>query len=705
MLFPGCAGTNLCFDEPVAGEPLPLLRPVVWGHGAAAGDGLSPRPGRPLLIEGWRPDVVRPGLAGHRVVADSGSGFAAGRSWTTKFLLSSISRTDRVLTMSAEDRDAGLGLETEVESLLGGAIRIRHTVTNRAPGHYLLDELSVSVPIADDLTEVLDFTGRHGGERSPQRHHVADGVWLRESRAGKPGCGSATMLVAGTSGFGFAHGDLVGLAVAWGGNSRIGIQRGPQGVAALFGGELLQPGEVVLGEGESYRTPWVFVVAAGDGLDGVAGALHDWQRSLPAHPGPQPATLNVWEAVYFDHRLEKLEELARLAARVGMERFVLDDGWFHLRRGDHAGLGDWWVDDQVWPEGLRPLADTVHGFGMAFGLWFEPEMVNPDSDLFRAHPEWVLQPAGRLPAEQRRQQVLDLTQDAAWRWVRDRIDAVLTEASVDFVKWDHNRDLLEAGSTAARGAPAYHAQNVAYLRLLDDLRERHPQIAWESCASGGGRIDLGTIEHVQRFWTSDMTDALARQRIQRWTVQLIAPEYLGAHISAPGSHQTGRHFDLDFRAGTALFGSFGIEWDLTAATEEDLDRIAEWTRIYRAHRALLQGGRTFRCDLPGAEVHGYGVVAPDGGAAILALAQLDESVANRGVTLRIPGLRPDASYRVSWLGPVDLAAGSGTPALDPAGPLGDHPISGAALAETGLWLPRRKPETITVMHIAVAEPE
>lgn len=699
MRFPSTPGTTLFLDDPAVGEALPQVRHVAFTTADAEPRPADERPGCPLLTEHSRGDFLRPGLAGHRLVEPTPSDPGTGRSWSSLFrVVDSTVANDR-WRLVAKDADAGLSLVTEVEALPGGPLRIRHTLTNDAAGPYLLEELSVSVPLPDDHAELLDFTGRHERERSPQRQPINDGSWLRESRTGKPGCESANLLVTGTPGFGFGHGRVIGMAVAWSGNSRLGVVRGAQGPARLIGGELLRPGEVTLARGESYSTPWVFVVAADDGLDGIAAALHSWQRQLPSNPGPQPATLNVWEAVYFDHDTDKLTELATRAARAGMERFVLDDGWFHLRRDDHAGLGDWWVDPEVWPQGLTPLADTVHGLGMKFGLWFEPEMVNPDSDLFRNHPEWVLQPSGRLPVEHRNQQVLDLTHQGAWTTVRDQIDAVLSSVPVDFVKWDHNRELLEAGTTARGGAPAIHAQTTAYLRLLDDLRSRHPDVVWESCAAGGGRIDLGTIEHVQRFWTSDMTDALARQQIQRWTAQLVAPEYLGAHISSPTSHQTHRTLGLDFRAGTALFGSFGVEWDLTAANEEELDRIAAWTKLYAKHRELLHRGRMFRCDLTEPAVYGHGVVVGDGTEAIAALVQLDEPVSNRGVTLRIPGLQPGAAYRIDWLGPVDAAELSYAPGLHPDGPLRGHPIAGAALADTGVWLPRRRPESVTLLHI------
>ena len=337
---------------------------------------------------------------------------------------------------------------------------------------------------------------------------------------------------------------------------------------------------------------------------------------------------------------------------------------------------------------------------MGFGLWFEPEMVNPDSDLFRAHPEWVLAAAERLPDLQRNQQVLDLSNPDAYAHVLGQLDEVLSGNAIDYVKWDHNRDLLEAGSSRHGYAPAARAQEAGYYALLDELRRRHPDVEFESCASGGGRIDLGVIQHVQRVWTSDMTDALSRQRIQHWTVQLVAPEYLGAHISAPASHQTGRTLSLDFRAATALFGSFGVEWDLTAATEDELEQLAEWTRRYQRWRPLLHSGRVVRLDVTDPAVLAHGVVAGDRRSALFAHVQLDESTHNRGVTLHVPGLDPATSYACSWATPPDTKRVSRQAALDPAGPTSGVAVTGAELDRIGLWLPRRRPETILLIELS-----
>jgi alpha-galactosidase len=572
-------------------------------------------------------------------------------------------------------------------------------VTNTGPGPYVLDGLEVVLPAADELVEALDFTGRHERERSPQRHAVTDGLWMREARVGRPGLDAATMVVLGTEGFSPTEGRVLGVHVAWSGNSVLRVERDAATGTTLGGGELLQPGEVVLARDESYQTPWVFFAAADDGLDGLAAVWHAYQRSLDAHPGTQPVILNVWEAVYFDHDLERLQGIAGRAARVGVERFVLDDGWFRSRRDDTSGLGDWWVDEDVWPDGLGPIVDHVRELGMDFGLWFEPEMVNPDSDLYREHPDWILSAGGRVPLLHRNQLVLDLSRPEVWEHLFERVSAILSAHPIDYVKWDHNRDLLEAGSGRKLGAPAAHEQTVAFYRLLDALREAHPGVAWESCASGGGRVDLGVIERVQRVWTSDMTDAVARQQIQRWTTQLLAPEYVGAHISSPTSHTTGRTLSLDFRAATALFGSFGIEWDLMSATEEDVDQLATWVGRYQRYRYLLHSGRVVRPASSDPTVMLHGVVAADRGEALLAHVQLDESAHNRGVTVRVPGLEPAASYQLRWEGPVSLLHTSMSAPLPEQGPTDGREVSGSSLATRGFWIPRRRPETVTLVHV------
>ena len=647
-------------------------------------------PGLPLLGEHARGRYTRPHLRGHR---------GGGRDWSTKFACSLVEEHVDRLRIELVDSTAALALVTEVETVVGGALRLRHTLTNHGDTGYSLEGLEVVLPAPDHLVEALDFTGRHERERNPQRHEVTDGLWLREARAGRPGLGAATMAVLGSPGFSTTYGEVLGVHVAWSGNSVLRVERDAATGTTIGGGELLLPGELVLATGESYATPWVYVAAASDGLDGLAAVWHAHQRSLPTHPEHQPVVLNVWEAVYFDHDLPRLTAIADLAARIGVERFVLDDGWFAGRRDDTLGLGDWRVDPAVWPEGLTPLVEHVHGLGMQFGLWIEPEMVNPDSDLYREHPDWILSAGDRVPLLHRHQQVLDLSRTEVLEHVLEQISTVLSAYPIDAVKWDHNRDLLEAGSAVLGGAPAVHRQTVGFYALLDALREAHPAIEWESCASGGGRVDLGVLERVQRIWASDMTDAVARQQIQRWTTQLVAPEYVGAHISSPTSHTTGRTLGLDFRAATALFGSFGIEWDLTDASDDDLSRLTEWVQRYQRFRPLLHSGRVVRPESPDPTVLLHGVVAADRSEALVAHVQLDEPPHNRGVSIRVPGLDPAASYDARWEGPVDHRAVSMSSPLPTLGPTDGATVTGRVLATRGLWVPRRRPETVTLVHL------
>ncbi|WEV46781.1 alpha-galactosidase [Bifidobacterium sp. ESL0690] len=717
MLFPSATSaqwplTRLVMADSSVGDDLPDVIAVFAGRDAGAfGQAVDqdPRP-RTLLVEHALNVFTRPGLRGQRMSggiltdgangsddADAGDNLKAGRAWSPRFKMTKPATvSDDMLRYEARDDDAGLVLATEVEALKGGSLRVRHTLINVASGSYMLEGLDVHVPLGDDMTEFLDFCGRHERERQPQRHQVADGMWLREFRKGKPGY-AGPLIVAGTQGFDFRHGSVLMVQVSWSGNSAIAVDRDDEQSAGINAGELLLPGEIVLAKGESYTTPWVMVTASNEGLDGAAQSVHAWERSLATHPKTQPMTLNVWEAVMFRHDFSKLKKLAKIAADVGVERYVLDDGWFHLRRDDHAGLGDWWVDPDTWPNGLKPLSDYVRGLGMQFGLWIELEMINPDSDLYRKHPDWIMQASSRTPIEQRHQLVLDLTNPAAFDYVFSSISKVLSQTGVDYIKWDHNRFLLEAGSNLRGGAPAVHAQTEAFYRLLDKLRAAFPDIEWESCASGGGRIDTGIVEKVSRFWCSDMTDAMSRQKIQRWTAQTVAPEYIGAHISQPCSQQTERTLSLAFRAATAVFFSFGIEWDLTQANEVDLKELATWIAWYKDNRDFLHSGKFVRLDLADSAVLGYGVVADDGSRAIIEHVQYDESRSNRGIYLRIPGLDESAQYKVRWTALPQLSAP--LESFDSYGPLGDVAVSGKYLMTVGVRIPRCRPETERIFEI------
>ena len=434
-----------------------------------------------------------------------------------------------------------------------------------------------------------------------------------------------------------------------------------------------------------------------EGLDGVSAAYHSYLRARDVHPKKErPLTLNTWEALYFDHNEEKIKALVDVAAEVGIERIVLDDGWFHSRRNDRAGLGDWVIDPAVWPNGLSSIIKYINDKGIEFGLWFEGEMVNPDSDLYRAHPEWILHEADRVPPLWRHQLVLDIGHEGAFNHVLEQTSAVLAAHNIAYIKWDHNRVLIDAGHLGAAGV---HRQTQAIYRLFAELKKRHPGLEIESCASGGARIDLGVIDYVDRFWTSDNNDALERQTIQRWTAQVIAPELLGTHIGPTHGHQTGRTLELSMRAITALFGHAGVEWNITEATPDERKHLATWAQYYKNNRGLLHSGKMVRVDYPEAHAYLHGVTAHDASRAIFAYVQLTPTVSIHPSPLKFPGLDQTANYVIKAVFPA------GKPRfmlITPPEWMAGITMSGSALSSIGVTAPILAPANAFLIEISKA---
>lgn len=651
----------------------------------------------PEHARGW---MGRPGLSGSR------AGAAWSPLWRTVTMALDgvplggasdggvVNHGAGTLVVDALDEAAELALTLTVELGVSGIVRTRAAVRNLGAEVYQLDDLVLCLPTPAIASEVLDFAGRWGGERSPQRRPVNVGTHRRESRRGRTGLDAAMILSVGTPGFGFADGEVWGVHTAWSGNHVHQVERVLSGEQLLGGGELLLPGEVRLAQGESYESPWVYGIY-GAGLDDSARRMHRHLRARPQHPrSPRPVTLNVWEAVYFDHDLDTLLELAERAAGVGIERFVLDDGWFGGRRSDRAGLGDWTVSGAVWPDGLHPLVDRVRGLGMQFGLWFEPEMVSMDSDLARAHPDWIMATGERLPVESRHQQVLNLGIPEAYEHVRDAMCAILDEYDIAYLKWDHNRDLVDAG-TQPLGRPGVHQQTLAYYRLVDELKARYPELEIESCSSGGGRVDLAALDRTDRVWVSDNNDPIDRQQINRWTTQLVPPELMGNHIASGASHTTNRLHALSFRAITALFGHLGVEWDLRHASEAELAELSGWIELHRANRELLHGGELVRLDHPDGSLSLNGVVAAEGSAGLFSFVSLSRAPVASPGRIRLPGLLPSARYRVEPLLVGGLPHGADTA---PWWELGPVELSGAVLGSVGLVMPALRPEQAVLLR-------
>ncbi|WP_460772706.1 alpha-galactosidase [Microbacterium sp. GXF7504] len=650
----------------------------------------------PVEADGWS---GTPALSWHR----------DGAASAPMPVLTDATATADAVVLTYRDELAQAEARVHIALGAGGALQARVEVTSTAPADAPPLDLTAArivVPLPARAAEILDHTGRWTGERRPQRLPVRDGAHTRTGRRGRGGHDAAYVSLVGTEGFGFRHGEVWAAHVAWSGDTEVAVERLPEGAgvhaAVLAAGELLRPGEIRLASGETYRSPVVHLAHSTAGIDGVTARFHRAARALPGHPGtPRPLVLNTWEAVYFDHDPARIAELARVAAGVGVERFVLDDGWFGHRPDDRSGLGDWHVDTAKWPDGLRPLADLVHGLGMQFGLWFEPEMVNPDSDLARAHPEWILG-THPDPATWRHQLVLDLTHPDARAHVLDRLDDAITAFDLDFIKWDHNRD-LHAAVSRRTGRAASHAQTAAFYALLDDLRARHPRLEIESCASGGARVDLGVLARTQRVWASDSNDPVERQRIQRWTATLVPPEVVGSHVGPPVAETTHRSASLSFRMTTALFGHAGLEWDLTTASPAELDALRAWSTLYRELRPLLHAGVTVRTDEPDPGTLLHGVVADDRSHAVFAWVRTDTSSVASTPRTRIPGLDPDARYTVRER--TELGRASRHEVRDPAWLEAPEPLvaTGRFLAEAGLPLPLLDPGAAMLLEFRRAE--
>ncbi len=640
---------------------------------------------------------ARPALEGHRI---------DGSAWAPKFQPARVEVTDKLI-VEAHDTVAELHLSVVIEEVADDVFSIGATVTNTGITDYNVQRLHVGLPLPAHFNEILDFPGRWTDEMRPQRELLGMGARSWDNRKGRPSHQNAPGMFIGTRGFGETHGELIGLHLAWSGYHEMRVERLTDGRGDFQAGVALSPGEMVLAPGQSFTTPSLCATWTDRGLNAASAAFHRFVRSRPNHPTasstrPRPVTLNTWEAVYFNHDATKLRNLASAAAKVGIERFVLDDGWFMHRRDDHAGLGDWLIDPSVYPEGLAPLISHVRGLGMEFGIWFEPEMVNPDSDLFRAHPEWALVTDGYEAALARDQLVLDLSNNDVYAYLLERIDTILRDHDISYVKWDFNRDIVQ-GSHLGR-ASAYK-QTLALYRLFGELNSRHPNVEFETCSSGGGRADYAITEYTKRIWTSDCIDALERQRIQRSLSYFFPPEMMGAHIGPSPAHTTGRRHTLAFRAATALFGHLGVEWDVASIDAEQLEGLRHVITVHKEFRTLLHTGTVVRLDSFDPAALAHGVVSDDKHDAMFAYVQCTTSATSVPHALRLAGLNPALTYEVS---PVSLDRdirpyGSGR--TNPPWMNDSVSVSGVAAMSMGLAMPVCHPETAVLIRIRAVDTE
>ena len=606
------------------------------------------------------------------------------------FVIESSTHTATSATFILCDDHLDLELELNLKIHPSGVLALDGSFTNRGSLPYLLHSLRFALPVPSRAEELLTLGGRWGMEFGEQRTSWKQSTISVSNSRGRTSHEKWPVVFAGTAQFGEQHGEVWGCHVGWSGNFDITLDGVTEHRKHMLVGEKVVAGELVIKPKETFSAPTVYAVHSPHGLSTASQHFHQFVRSRLRHEDTwRPVTLNTWEAVYFEHNFETLTKLADVAAHVGVERFVLDDGWFSGRRNDTAGLGDWTVDASVWPDGLHPLINHVKSLGMEFGIWCEPEMVNPDSDLFRKHPDWVLHHGVNPPITGRNQLVLDLSRSEVREFLFTSVSQLLDAHDISYVKWDHNRDLV--------ASPA-HEQTRGTYELLGRLKQTHPQVQFESCASGGGRIDFGILPFVDRFWTSDSIDPLDRILIQRGAQRLMPPEVLGTHIGSPTSHITRRSHSLAFRATTAFFGWLGIEWNLLNASPHEQDRLASVVTQYKEFRPLLHTGAAFREDHPDTNIMVHGVSAHDQSRSLVSVTRLANGPSSHVDPIHIHHLDDDTSFMVK---PLHL----GTPTYAPHRKLpqwiedGSITMTGRQLKEIGVTCPPLLPASSFLFQI------
>jgi alpha-galactosidase len=570
-------------------------------------------------------------------------------------------------------------------------------VTNTGNASVILRSvMSASLDVPDADWELLTLNGEWARERHVERHSLRPGRQSVSSLRGASGHQHNPFVALVRAATTEDSGEAIGFALAYSGNFLAEAEAEPYGTARVRIGLNPESFSWVIEPGASFDTPEAILVYSNSGLDDMSDAYHTILRERMARgtwrDKPRPIVINNWEATYFDFDEARLAEIAAASKDLGIELFVLDDGWFGARDDDSSSLGDWHVDRRKLPNGLDAIARKVESLGMHFGLWIEPEMVSRRSELFGEHPEWVIGVPSRPLTEGRNQYVLDMSRPEVVDHLFDVLSGILGSAPISYVKWDMNRTITEPYTPTLppwRQGEFAHRHILGVYSLYERLTKAFPGILFESCASGGGRFDAGILAFAPQGWTSDDTDAVERLAIQ-WGTSFAYPQSsMAAHVSAVPNHQVGRVAPLATRAAVAFFGVFGYELDPTKLSPAERTEVADQTAFYKRHRHLFQFGRFRRLRGPldgdGNEI-AWMTVADDRRSAVAAHYQILSRPNPGPRRLRLRGLDPAATYRVTeW--PAETGEGA---AVAPARLLGGDELMNAGIAlESGRDSARR----------------
>lgn len=538
--------------------------------------------------------------------------------------------------------------------------------------------LSCCLNLPYEGQQLITMHGSWARENQIQRQEIACGYQGAASRRGITSHQDHPFLAVTSRDTTQAHGEVYAMHFVYSGNFLAEVQRDQHDQLRAIMGIHPEQFSWKLAGGEQFQTPETVMVYSCEGLGQMTRTFHDLYRMHLIRSSfqfqPRPVLINNWEATYFDFDETKLLRIAEKAVSLGIDLFVLDDGWFGHRNSPSGSLGDWSVNRNKLPDGLDGLADKINVLGMKFGLWMEPEMVSPDSDLYKAHPDWVIQTASRRPLLCRDQFLLDLGHPEVEKYVWSQISGTLKSANISYLKWDMNRPMTNVGSNwlnADRQGETAHRYVLALYRLQQRLLDEFPTVLLENCCSGGGRFDPGMLFYSPQIWCSDDTDAIERLRIQEGTAMLYPLSCIGAHVSDCPNHTVWRNTLFDTRGIVAMSGTFGFELDVTQISEEEQQQIPAQIKRYRQHQKLIQTGDYYRlASSREGNLDAQMVVSKDKKSALVSIVRVLSQANQRPRLLRLAGLEPKAFYKVQSTGqkftgetlmkiglPVELANG------------------------------------------------
>lgn len=516
-----------------------------------------------------------------------------------------------------------------------------------------LASLSVDLP-AQDL-ELISLPGRHIKEREIERQPIQRGTRIIDSKRGTSSHQANPFIALVAPKTDELTGIAIGLTLVYSGNHEMLIEQDQFSQTRVMAGINPFGFEWELGSNACFQSPEALLVYSDQGINGMSQTFHDLLQTRLARgryrQAERPILINNWEATYFDFDADKIKSIVDSAADLGIELFVLDDGWFGKRDEDISGLGDWIENTEKLKDGLQGIADYVHQKNMSFGLWFEPEMVNADSDLFREHPDYALQTPGRGMSTSRDQYVLDFSRQEVRAEITKQMRAILDTIDIDYIKWDMNRHLTEVHSSTAGAAhqgEIFHRYVLGLYEMLEELTTEYDHILWEGCSGGGGRFDAGFLHYMPQSWTSDNTDAIERLDIQYGTSLLYPISSMGAHVSAVPNHQTYRETGLEIRGDVAMSGIFGYELNLQGMSQTEKTVVLEQVAFYKIHRKLLQYGKFYRLLSPFESNQTAWIFVNDDQSQAIGFyfRKYAESAAPLRV-IKFTGLAPDKTYQVN----------------------------------------------------------